>query len=339
MIVVLHCSLLLVNNLSLRYLSSTKLKYLINCVSPKVYSYFKQCETYTEAIDLLTQCYTKLFNAVAARYRHITRTQQVNETVSDYLRGLRRLAEQCKYKSVRDVQAKEEAIPDTLIAGMSSRGICQKLLEYTDMTIDKAIETAIIFEQVRIDNYMYTGYVQCSAVLGDEVNVLLTKTGHIYPESNVHMSHNENTYQNIPQPTLIFLTSNKRKCFFCGGASHSREKCPARDAICTKCGKIGHYARAYMSQQSNSVIAYVASTIANCPVLTTTRITKIQSQKSDITYSDCIRLLRAKFGFAMARAVSLGIQANRIPGRQMARSQLNNMDDEQKQGVCQLELT
>ncbi|KAI0982915.1 hypothetical protein GJ496_009317 [Pomphorhynchus laevis] len=54
---------------------------------------------------------------------------------------------------------------------------------------------------------------------------------------------------------------------------------------------------------------------------------------------DIPRLLRAKFWFAMARAVSLGIRESRIPCRRMARSQLNSMNYEQQQGVSQLEPT
>ena len=33
------------------------------------------------------------------------------------------------------------------------------------------------------------------------------------------------------------------KCFFCGNARHPRAKCPARDAICNKCQKKGHFAK------------------------------------------------------------------------------------------------
>ncbi|KAI0990181.1 hypothetical protein GJ496_003792 [Pomphorhynchus laevis] len=121
----------------------------------------------------------------------------------DYLQELRGLADQCKSKSVTAVQAKEEAL-DALIEGMSSKRIRQKLLEYTDLTLYKAIETAIIFEQAEIDNYMYTESAQCQAVLGGEVNGIPTKTGPMYPEFNVHMSHNKNTFQSIPQSTCSF---------------------------------------------------------------------------------------------------------------------------------------
>ena len=35
----------------------------------------------------------------------------------------------------------------------------------------------------------------------------------------------------------------KQKCFFCGFDRHPRNKCPAKDATCNNCSKLGHWAR------------------------------------------------------------------------------------------------
>ena len=45
------------------------------------------------------------------------------------------------------------------------------------------------------------------------------------------------------------------KCFFCGLSRHPRGKCPAREAVCHKCKKQGHYAKVC---RSTSVSASVA---------------------------------------------------------------------------------
>ena len=44
----------------------------------------------------------------------------------------------------------------------------------------------------------------------------------------------------------------KGSCYFCGGARHNRQQCPARDAICNDCGKIGHFAKVCKSRSKSS---------------------------------------------------------------------------------------
>ena len=53
------------------------------------------------------------------------------------------------------------------------------------------------------------------------------------------------------------------KCFFCGNARHPRAKCPARDAICNKCQKKGHFAKVCRSEP----VTTVASTGMNHPTI------------------------------------------------------------------------
>ena len=35
----------------------------------------------------------------------------------------------------------------------------------------------------------------------------------------------------------------EEKCYFCGYKKHPRLKCPAKEAICKKCSKVGHFAK------------------------------------------------------------------------------------------------
>ncbi|UYV67864.1 hypothetical protein LAZ67_5002299 [Cordylochernes scorpioides] len=57
---------------------------------------------------------------------------------------------------------------------------------------------------------------------------------------------------NFPKNPQGCSSYEKRKCFRCGYyQGHSKEQCPAKDAICNKCRKKGHFAKV---RQPNSII-------------------------------------------------------------------------------------
>ena len=51
-------------------------------------------------------------------------------------------------------------------------------------------------------------------------------------DSQVDSTHSDST-----------LAAADPKCFFCGNSKHPRCKCPAKDAICNKCQKGGHFSK------------------------------------------------------------------------------------------------
>ena len=44
-------------------------------------------------------------------------------------------------------------------------------------------------------------------------------------------------------------SGGKKSCIWCNGDAHSRDKCPAKDATCTFCGKQGHFERACLQKK------------------------------------------------------------------------------------------
>ena len=47
------------------------------------------------------------------------------------------------------------------------------------------------------------------------------------------------------------MTESYETCFFCGSAKHARSKHPARDAVCLKCQKKGHFAKVCQGKPAN----------------------------------------------------------------------------------------
>jgi len=60
-----------------------------------------------------------------------------------------------------------------------------------------------------------------------------------------------------------------KRCSFCGGQFHPRYSCPAHDATCFSCGKLGHFARvcpSSLSAPSSLKPAVVDGLLDNFPV-------------------------------------------------------------------------
>ena len=77
------------------------------------------------------------------------------------------------------------------------------------------------------------------------------------PDDNAAVIHRP-PVETINQGNLAFneknfnsernATSKVEKCYFCGKKHHPRKDCPAINSICSKCRKIGHFARVCRSQ-------------------------------------------------------------------------------------------
>ena len=65
------------------------------------------------------------------------------------------------------------------------------------------------------------------------------------PSSRLLSAAHENTTNSndVESESVLAASAIKAKCFFCGLLRHPRPKCPARDAICHKCQKKGHFSK------------------------------------------------------------------------------------------------
>ena len=61
----------------------------------------------------------------------------------------------------------------------------------------------------------------------------------------------------------LATTYSKNKCFYCGGASHHRRKCPAREAMCHTCGIKGHFSSVCMKKKQGNSVGNVATTYSS----------------------------------------------------------------------------
>ncbi|KAK3880071.1 hypothetical protein Pcinc_015410 [Petrolisthes cinctipes] len=207
---------------------SAKLKLLINYVSP-VFSYISECTRYSESIKVLEAVFMKPPNEIFARYKLATRKQQSSETIDQYLQSLKLLAKDCSFKAVTADLYSQEAVRDAFITGLTSSLIRKRLLEKPTLTLEEAVQQARSLEMAQVNAEMYASSFSSNNY--STVTAVVDSDSSPSYASKVPEEENE-----MPE-----VAATKSACSFCGRLCHPRYLCPARKAICHKCGKRGHF--------------------------------------------------------------------------------------------------
>uniref|UniRef100_T1JFV5 CCHC-type domain-containing protein n=1 Tax=Strigamia maritima TaxID=126957 RepID=T1JFV5_STRMM len=124
---------------------------------------------------------------------------------------------------------------------MRNRQLCEKLQLVDDLTLEKAINTARMSEQVR----RRQGELQTSLDVKTEIK---TEIGCIKTEQSDKQKLREKPARPAPKPK-----ENKEPCGKCGYETHYTPKCPAIQSKCQNCKKICHYSRMCRSAKAAAV--------------------------------------------------------------------------------------
>ena len=206
-----------------------KLHVLTNFVAPDIYDLFSQDTTYDNAMTTLNSNYVKAPNEIYSRHLLATRKQQPGESFDSYLTALKSLAKDCSFKDVSAVVYQNESIRDAFIAGTISVNVRQRLLEKKSITLDEMITTARSLESAEknAESYMNqtSGNVAAMAYSAPNESNLAA----IVPPAN--------SVQKLKP------RQNTPTCWNCGNLRHPRASCPARDAVCHNCQRMGHFSK------------------------------------------------------------------------------------------------
>ncbi|XP_072401662.1 uncharacterized protein [Diabrotica undecimpunctata] len=124
-------------------INDTKLQLLINHISPRVYTYISDCNTYNESIQTIDKIYIKPNNTIHARHILTSRRQQTDESIDSYMHSLKQLAKDCNFTAVGADTNKNDTIRGAFIAGMTSTKIRSRSLESLTLTLEETYNTAI----------------------------------------------------------------------------------------------------------------------------------------------------------------------------------------------------
>ena len=189
----------------------------------------KDRESYGAVVKKLDDYFGVRRNVIFERARFNRRDQLEGETADEYIATLFSLAENCEYGGLKD-----ELIRDRLVVGIRDETLSRQLQLDPELTLQKT--TKSIRQREAVKDQQQSLKQSSDADSNSErdkgdINAMKTKKGH--------------------QPTQ--RPYRQRKCFFCGGYPHPREKCPARNSICFACQKQGHHASVCRSKQIEQI--------------------------------------------------------------------------------------
>ena len=180
-------------------------------------------------------------NYIYERAQFHRRMQQQNETVETYLRALYDLAATCDFEG----PAKNVAIRDQLVIGISCSQTSERLQLKENLTLSEAIEICRSCELVKQQMANQTAATSLDAI-----------TKHPRPSRGrgyAQRPQRPPTYQPRPQSNQ----SEQSKCVNCGLIHRNPPYCPAEGKKCIYCQKIGHFqavCRQRKADEANEVV-------------------------------------------------------------------------------------
>ena len=166
-------------------------------------------------------------NIIFERARFNRRNQQPGESAEQYIMALYSLAANCEYGALQD-----EMIRDRLVVGIQDAALSEKLQLDADLTLEKAKKSIRQREAIREQQTIL------DETNGANVDAMHNSRGRGQrdrrPGDAKHRS-------NRPKRSEKQQPPSPKRCTCCGKEPHTRSKCPAKDAVCHKCQKKGHY--------------------------------------------------------------------------------------------------
>lgn len=168
-------------------------------------------------------------NVIYERAKFNMRHQEEGESVESFITSVHTLAENCQFGTLRD-----ELIRDRIVVGILDRKLSERLQLDPNLDLAKAITCARQSETVKKQQSVLHGE-------NTEHNVDSIR----YKGKGSRPQEGKGKFPKAEKPPQYKRDSlsAERQCKWCGGTQHHQWKdCPARDVICRKCEKKGHYA-------------------------------------------------------------------------------------------------
>ncbi|UYV69068.1 K02A2.6-like [Cordylochernes scorpioides] len=230
----------------------TELIYLMGERAEEIHSAFNLSADYAKNLDKVIEAFDNHFigkrNVVYERTLFRLRSQRPEETIEEFVTVLHRISEHCEYANLR-----EELIRDRLVLGVKDRKLSEKLMLNENLTLAKAVEIARQWEAVmreQQDLNPSTSQVDTTRKVAKQK-----------PKASGHGKDNGRSTSR--QTDSAKETDEGKKfttCFNCGTTKHHyryRDKCPAKDKVCGKCGKKGHYTN--LCRRKNNEVNAISS--------------------------------------------------------------------------------
>ena len=188
-------------------------------------------DEYDVAVQVFNRHFQPKLNVVAERYKFRRRSQLPGESVDDYIRELRALASSCNFGDMTDEMIRDQFVERTYSTQIRERLLLNQVLTLTDaIAISRQVESATHESKIIGENSNHAVEADVHAVTHRNPRKRNRK-----PRQRKPAEHHQSRPAAAP-PQI---------CYRCGDQSHKANdpNCKAKYATCSKCGKLGHYAR------------------------------------------------------------------------------------------------
>ena len=174
-------------------------------------------------------------NIISERARFNRRNQQSGETSEEFIMALHSLAENCDYGNMTD-----EMIRDRLVVGIRDTALSEKLQMDPTLTLATAEKT------VRQREAVHEQQRSLKEADSRQIDAVPYERNHFAKKGN---------YERRTTTAKTTSTQDGGKCGRCGRERHSRDKCPAKDAKCLSCQKVGHYSAVCRTRNVSTLLS------------------------------------------------------------------------------------
>ncbi|XP_064469660.1 uncharacterized protein LOC135384386 [Ornithodoros turicata] len=171
-------------------------------------------------------------NVIFERAKFNTRVQQDGESAEEFVTVLHSMAYLCNYGALR-----EELIRDRLVAGLGDKKVSKQLQLDSKLTLQKDIAAARQRETVRRQ--------QAELHKGNDATVHRLTTHKVSPASESRRLATRKIHAGTTRPSS--KAASQKLCRWRGRDRHARQDYPAKDKICSKCKKKGHFSSVCLS--------------------------------------------------------------------------------------------
>ena len=174
--------------------------------------------SFEEILSVLDKYFEPQKSITMSRYDFISRRQKAGESMTDYLKELKRLAIPCKFGTSFD-----ERLRDQIIVGVLDENLIKRLLSEPKLdTFQKAVDIALNTEFATHTAKRVKDRQSVNSEVEEQVNLIRLRK----PATNWSRTASTSTPAS--------------KCYCCGRNGHFKSECRERFKFCAMCGKKCH---------------------------------------------------------------------------------------------------
>lgn len=234
---------------------------------------------YSKVIEKFDAHFRVRRNVIFERARFNKRDQLESESAEEYITALYSLVETCEYGDMKD-----EMLRDRLVVGIRNEKVSETLQMQADLTLEEAKKTIRQKEAVR----EHTQQLHKTADHKCVEEVRKPQRGR-----NASSQHNRYAHRDARDKRGGTRVQTNHNCGRCGQTKHRPgDRCPARQAICRKCNKKGHYATCCFSK---TVAASAQEVEAEDPAF----LGALTNNNSDTSWTSNLRIAGRRIQFKL----------------------------------------